>query len=57
MGMEKKVEAMVLSLSFEVEVGTLEKKTMETLNPMGVFIGFPIRLKRLEPTKGLGHLI
>ena len=39
---EKMVEAMTLSL--EVEDDSLEK-TMKTLNPKGVFIGFPSRLK------------
>ena len=35
MGMEKKVEAMVLSLSFEVEVGSLEKKNYGNPKPYG----------------------
>ena len=39
---EKMVEAMTLSL--EVEDDSLEK-TRKTLNPKGVFIGFPSRLK------------
>ena len=44
------------SLFLEMEDNSLAK-TMGTLTPNGVFIGFPIGLKWLEPTKGLGHLI
>ena len=47
---------MALSLSLEVEDNSLEK-TIETLTPNEVFIGFPTRIKRLKPTKGSSHLI
>ena len=54
--MEWMEEVMTLSLSLEMEDNSLEKD-MGTLAPKGVFIGLPTRLKWLEPTKGLGHLI
>ena len=40
-------------LSLEMEDNSIEK-TMGTLIPKGVFIGFPIGLEWLKPTKGLG---
>ena len=42
------------SVSLEVEDNSLEK-AMETLTHKRVFIRFPIKLKCLEPTNGLGH--
>ena len=54
--MEEMMKVVVLSLSLEVEDDFLEN-AVETLTPKRVFIGFPIRLMWLEPTKGLGHLV
>ena len=44
------------SLSLEVEYDSLEK-VMKTLTPKMEYMGFPIGLKWLKPTKGLSHLI
>ena len=54
-GMEERVEVMALSL-FNVENNSLEK-VMETLTLKGVIIRFPTRIKSLELTQGLDHLI
>ena len=53
--MEERVEVMTLSL-FNVENNSLEK-VMETLTLKGVIIRFPTRIKWLELTQGLDHLI
>ena len=46
-----------LSLSLSRGGRRLSWKIYGNLNLKEVFIGFPIGLKWLEPTKGLGHLI
>ena len=53
---EERVEVMAFFFSLEMDDNFLEK-IMKTLTPKGVFIGFPIGLKWLEPIKDLSHLI
>ena len=54
---KENVEAMALFRGYLWKTLKSYGKAMETLTLTGLFIRFPIVLKWVEPTKGLGYLI